>query len=333
MDIPSSHSGNLFKVDASITISGLDDDLDMISPTSGPGDEDDIFNASLLGPVQFWGESPKEGGLLQPGIELLDFNAMSDGEDTNSPLRKKGEGKQANRKSKVLSFFHVTFHISHSFSKQKIPLAASPTLNRRPSPSQPLKMGTQLISNDVERSTTPPLSSSMIPSTPPRTRLQISSIRTPISHKGLHMSPSASLAHYKSNLDPPPVISYGAGPSNAGKEEARLEDEADPMRTPRKRTSTNGAAPVTPKRLMFSTVLDDSPFRNPFGISPFRTPGSRSILDPHDPRTALDDELNRMNAYDDSPAGIFGKGTGSLLYDSPGAGYLDSPGKWSKSWW
>lgn len=316
MDIPSSHSGtNLFKIDASVTISGLDDDLDMISPTPGEGDEDDIFNTSLLGPVQFWGESPKEGGLLQPGIELLDFNAMSDGEDTNSPLRKKGEGKQANRKSK------------------KILLAASPTLNRRPSPSQPLKMGTQLISSDAERSTTPPPSSSMIPSTPPRTRLQISSIRTPISHKGLHMSPSASLAHYKSNLDPPPVMLYGAGPSNASKEEARLEDEADPMRTPRKRTSTNGAAPVTPKRLMFSTVLDDSPFRTPFGISPFRTPGSRSILDPHDPRTVLDDELNRMNAYDDSPAGIFGKGTGSLLYDSPGAGYLDSPGKWSKSWW
>lgn len=302
MDIPSSYSGNLFKIDASITISGLDDDLDMISSASVPGDEDDIFNASLLGPVQFWGESPKEGGLLQPGIELLDFNAMSDGEDTNSPLRKKGEGKQANRKSK------------------KILLAASPTLNRRTSPSQPLKMGTQLISSDIGRPTTPPPSTSMIPSTPPRTRLQISSMRTPISHKGLHMSPSASLAHYKSNLDPPPTISYGAGPSNAGKEEARVEDEADPMRTPRKQTGTNGAAPVTPKRLMFSSVLDDSPFRTPFG---FRTPGSRSILDPHDPRTALDDELNRMNAYDDSPAGIFGKGTGSLLYDSPGAGYLD----------
>jgi hypothetical protein len=108
MDIPSSHSGtNLFKVDASVTISGLDGDLDMISSNSGPGDEDDIFNTSLLGPVQFWGES--EGGFLQPGIELLDFNAMSDGEDTNSPLRKKGEGKQANRKSKVLSYSMLLF--------------------------------------------------------------------------------------------------------------------------------------------------------------------------------------------------------------------------------
>ena len=140
------------------------------------------------------------------------------------------------------------------------------------------------------------------------------------------MSPTASLAHYKSNLDPPPPYSGG-------------DDEVvDPMRTPRKRVSNTDTSnlyepPVTPKKLIFHSGLDDSPFRTPsggLGASPFRTPGARNIIDPHDPRTLLDDEINRIgNSYGDSPAGLFGKGRGSLLYDSPG---LDSPGKWTK-WW
>ena len=140
------------------------------------------------------------------------------------------------------------------------------------------------------------------------------------------MSPSASLVHYKSNLDPPPLYNRG---------QAADDGDDDPMQTPRKHgsksdTSNLFEAPVTPKKLIFPSGLDDSPFRTPNGASPFRTPGLRSIMDPHDPRTLLDEELNRINnSYGDSPAGLFGKGRGSLLYDSPG---LDSPGKWSK-WW
>jgi hypothetical protein len=140
------------------------------------------------------------------------------------------------------------------------------------------------------------------------------------------MSPTASLAHYKSNLDPPPLYKRGHAAENG---------VDDPMQTPRKRgskadTSNLYEAPVTPKKLIFPSGLDDSPFRTPIGASPFRTPGLRSIMDPHDPRTLLDEELNRINnSYEDSPAGLFGKGRGSLLYDSPG---LDSPGKWSR-WW
>ena len=45
------------------------------------------------------------------------------------------------------------------------------------------------------------------------------------------MSPSTSLAHYKSNLDPPPVYSGVLPPF----EVAQAGDEDDPMRTPRKR--------------------------------------------------------------------------------------------------
>jgi hypothetical protein len=140
------------------------------------------------------------------------------------------------------------------------------------------------------------------------------------------MSPTASLAHYKSNLDPPPLYNIGHAADNG---------DDDPMQTPRKHGSKADMsnlyeAPMTPKKLTFPSGLDDSPFRTPVGASPFRTPGLRSIMDPHDPRTLLDEELNRINnSYGDSPAGLFGKGRGSLLYDSPG---LHSPGKWSK-WW
>lgn len=203
------------------------------------------------------------------------------------------------------------------------PMPSSPTLNRARHvlPS----------SNDAGRPSTPDSSSAM-PSTPPRSTRQdhqISSTRTPLSHKGLHMSPSASLAHYKSNLDPPPV--YTGGIPILDNPQAAEED--DPMRTPRKRgasasASTSFSHPVTPRKLIFSANLDDSPFRTPvnnLNMSPFRTPGSRSIFDPHDPRTLLDEELSGMHYNYDSPAGLFGKGRGSLLYDSPG---IDGPGKW-----
>ena len=177
----------------------------------------------------------------------------------------------------------------------------------------------------------PQMSPTLPPRTPPRNPShQISSLRTPISHKGLHMSPSASLAHYKFNLDPPPVHLH---PSDTDEPQTRAEgdDMSDLTRTPRRRAAIL-APPVTPKRLCSNA---ESPFRltmgGGMGTSPFRTPGSRSIFDPHDPSALLDEELNRTaTSQDDSPVGIFGKGRGSLLYDSPGA--LGSPGKWFK-WW
>lgn len=62
-------------------------------------------------------------------------------------------------------------------------------------------------------------------------------------------------------------------------------------------------------------------------MSPFRTPRSRDIYDPHDPRTLLDEELSRpMLGVGDSPLGIFGKRS-ALLYDSPGPDPWGSPGK------
>ncbi|KAF8963439.1 hypothetical protein BDZ97DRAFT_1028652 [Flammula alnicola] len=287
----------------SVTVANLLNKPEIDAPSSNDVDDDSIFNTSLLGPVRFWGESPKEG-LLQPGIELLNFDNDSDKDDGSSLLDKKGKKKRASRKNSAFP-----------------PIPTSPTLNCR------VKQ-TYTKSDDTGRPSTP-VSSLNMPSTPPRSTHQISSIRTPLSHKGLHMSPTASLAHYKSNLDPPPTYSGGVQPLDVSHDQ---EDE-DPMRTPRMRVPSNPTMntnvffghPVTPRRLVFGSS-SDSPFRTPIGglgASPFRTPGSRSIFDPHDPRAILDDELNR--AYDDSPAGIFGKGRGSLLYDSPG---YDSPAKW-----
>jgi len=155
------------------------------------------------------------------------------------------------------------------------------------------------------------------------------------------MSPSASLAHFKSHLDPPPTLVYGAAsssrPSTQGDDDHDEDEPSDLLRTPaRKRNAASSSAhPITPKRLLFG-IDSSSPFRTPGGgtlsASPFRTPGGSrggGIFDPHDPSTLLDEELSSLGAVGrDSPAGLFGKGT---LYESPNP--LDgSPGKWAR-WW
>ena len=150
------------------------------------------------------------------------------------------------------------------------------------------------------------------PSTPPRSarELPISSVRTPLSKKE-------------------PVASTTKG-------DVEME-EVDINRTPRKRRSDSGSigpAPVTPRKLVFLSNQNDSPYLTPggvLGLSPFRTPSSRAVFDPHDPGTLLDEELSRMGAagHGDSPGGLFGKARGSLLYDSPG---LSSPDQWQR-WW
>ncbi|KAF9563996.1 hypothetical protein CPC08DRAFT_686006 [Agrocybe pediades] len=261
--------------------------------------EDDIFNTALLGPVRSWGQPPTDPGGLQPSIELSTRGESSMKNDTVS----------ANTKN------------LHSKRSTFPPMPSSPTTDRP-------RYLTAKSENNVGRPSSP-LSSSLVPSTPPRQNRElheISPIRTPISHKGLHMSPSTSLLHYKSNLDPPPVYGSGVQPLDT----AEGPDNDDPMRTPRKHDSLTSAVfgvPITPRKLIFSGNITDSPFRTPVGgmsSSPFRTPGTRSIFDPHDPRHILDEEFSRP--YNDSPAGLFGNGRGSLLYDSPGID--SSPSKW-----
>ncbi|KAH6915883.1 forkhead box protein I1 [Coprinopsis sp. MPI-PUGE-AT-0042] len=316
---------------SSIAIVGVDDD----APSSSFNvDDDNVFNSSLLGPVSFWGESPGTASLLQPAVELLNFDAMASDDEEEVGDEKK------------VAAFKVRLALTYVNYLYR-PLSPTPRSRSKGSSSsnpQPLPL------KGVERPTTPDnaraSSSTVLPSTPPR-RVKLSSVRTPISHKGLHMSPSASLAHYKSNLDPPrrldaPPVLFTSTKAAEGEASSSAQDDVfDPLRTPRRRSTTHSAShvtlagpfPDTPTRSTPSAY--ESIFRTPTGsssFSPFRTPNSRSVLDPNDPRVLLDDELNRQSQLvHDSPGGIFGKGS-KLLYDSPGFGdWSSSPGK--KYWW
>ena len=64
-----------------------------------PSSEDSIFNRALLGPVRFWGNSPKASTALQPGIELFNFDNSSEEED--APRHDKKGKKLVSRSTKV----------------------------------------------------------------------------------------------------------------------------------------------------------------------------------------------------------------------------------------
>lgn len=316
VDVKKENRKESVDLSADVVVAGDEDRASPLDVSMGL-DDDNVFNTSSLGPVQYWGESPTSAGMLAPGIDLLNYDAMSDDDSDYIHLEdKKGKNKGTGRRNSGYP-----------------PIPASPTPSKR---SKGDKTGSLSLSkgSSIERPKTPTrsanavASSSALPSTPPPRTSQLSSTRTPISHKGLTMSPSASLAHYKCNLDPPPIL-FQSGANKLLSSLALEADEHDIMRTPRRESGSSGMAssssallgpPVTPKKM----GIFDSPLRT--GLSPFRTPGSASrIFDPHDPRVLLNDELNRPHL--DSPMGLFGK-RGSL-YDSP-ASNLWSPGK---SWY
>ncbi|KZP16599.1 hypothetical protein FIBSPDRAFT_1047397 [Athelia psychrophila] len=215
-----------------------------------------------------------------------------------------------------------------------LPVQLSPSLGRK----NKVKSNKSAAGESRMTFPSPPLR----PSTPPRNAsssyLQLSPQRTPLSHRGVHMSPSASLAHYKSHLDPPPP-STSLSLSTSSLDADR--DSTDILRTPSRsshkrpitsaeRTQMFPSFPVTPKRL-FSASLPQSGSQD----SPFRTPLAGTarhghIFDPHDPGALLDDELSRLGALgaQDSPLGLY-EGRKGLLYESPG---MPSPGKFAK-WW
>ncbi|KAG6866566.1 hypothetical protein C0991_002051 [Blastosporella zonata] len=259
-------------LDEYITIGGDSDDDD-----ETPGDdEENAFSQSLLSPVKYWGILPKTtekskapGPSLDSGIKL-EIGGMLSSDDDHQPFWMRSKGSPEGRKlNKKISF---------------PPIPTSPTLNRKSAShlSKVSKPHSGRKSLDAERPTTP------TPSTPPRSarQLPVSSIRTPLSSKGIN-----------------PAALY-----SEGDDDDVHTGELDLNRTPRKRivsSGASGAGPVTPRRLVFPTNQNDSPFSTPVGsggiFSPFRTPGSRSVFDPHDPGALLDEELNRMGAGD-SPA-------------------------------
>jgi len=202
-----------------------------------------------------------------------------------------------------------------------------------PTPTRPPRKAGGSSSEKPLRLKTPPPLESALPKTPTRkasgSRFQPSPMRTPVSYKGLHMSPSTSLAHYKSNLNPPPLL--GSKGKEKEADEDATDEPTDVLRTPsRKRAAVDN--PVTPQR-SYTFSLMDSPFRTPGGnsstMSPFR-PGF--LFDPNDSLALLDDELSRK--HDESPSGFYGKHSrGTLLYESPGFTMQGSPSDRRGSFW
>ncbi|KAJ7180574.1 hypothetical protein C8R46DRAFT_1069854 [Mycena filopes] len=303
-------------------------------------DAEDKDFAGSLRPVQFWNDSSpsavdSEG--LQPGIELQgsgnheDFDDDSDDDEEDVPLMLIAQANRMERQKAATVKIKIR-------ALARVP--TSPTLHRRKTATVARngnKNGKRKKSKASRALLGPP-------ATPPRNNSRrkslLSPVHTPLSHRGLHMSPSASLAHYKSNLDPPPTLLYGESssrlPALSRDDEYDDEEPSDLLRTPsRKRNAASSSAhPITPRRLLFP-IDSTSPYRTPGGgmlsASPFRTPGGSrgGIFDPHDPSTLLDEELSSLGAAGrDSPAGLFGK---TSLYESPNP--LDgSPGKWAR-WW
>ncbi|KAF8556415.1 hypothetical protein OG21DRAFT_1483046 [Imleria badia] len=217
------------------------------------------------------------------------------------------------------------------------PMPMSPTLDRRARPKKkptgnqlprplpalvPEPTSTAATTMTHPRPMTPPAR----PITPPRNRgatstVQLSPIRTPLSHKGLHMTPNASLAHFKTHLDPPPHTSFNP---DDGINPAVFDNEN--VRTPSRKRSYHRDKdkdallpyfpPITPKKLLFPTPGSTAE-------SPYRTPVAR-IFDPHDPGALLEEEFAQLGARaaQESPAGLYDRRR--LLYDSPN---MSSPGK------
>lgn len=165
--------------------------------------------------------------------------------------------------------------------KEKLPPKSKST-KKSPPPSPIFRTSSSTSSTTrLFRPTTPPPR----PCTPPRrpgTSIQLSPQRTPISHRGLHMSPSPSLAHYKNNLDPPPPVAsvfLPQAPLLCGgvvSQGAVVLPSPEVLRTPKRkggRVSIGSAgkgmsigalvdpgtfAPVTPKRVFSSSTSSSS---------------------------------------------------------------------------
>ncbi|KAJ8521550.1 hypothetical protein ONZ45_g1751 [Pleurotus djamor] len=249
------------------------------------------------------------------------------------PVRDWGSGVASLEPSLILDYDGPTAGLRNK-KPYSFPIAPS-----SPTPASSKPSASTLLSSTPARPSTPPPKPVSIPVTPPQTH-RISPTHTPLSHKGLHMSPSASLAHYKSNLDPPPIVAFNRFGEvvlgTRGDENASDAKEPDILRTPPKKRSPQASGPfnpVTPRKLVFpSSGFMESPLRTPsngVNLSPFRTPLSRGIFDPHDPSNLLDEELSRMGTQE-SPGGLFGKTRSSLLFESPNIGTSPSA---CPRWW
>lgn len=326
--IGSSYSSPPLSSDASLAADAAPEDgsnADIVDPE----DEVDRLTAQ-------WLASPSVLDSLEPLHSTANQKMTTPGSAKSTKAAVRNYLARVSLSSCVQNSYKLTYS---SFQTGALPVPDSPTMNRRSAAkgkgrmrSLSFELPPMRMMRAPSRPTTPPRR----PCTPPRKRvisgsaLRLSAQDTPISHRGLHMSPSPSLAHYKSNLDPPPAaVFHPHAPlltALTTSDDASLTLPSPTVfRTPsRKRTSQPGGsgsrphaefspfAPLTPRRLAF---VQDSPFR------------LAHFIDPHDPSVLLDDELRRLDdkaQLEESPiGGFFGKRT--LLYDSPG---LTSPSRY-----
>lgn len=303
---------------------------------------------------------------LAPGVTLLNQSAAAAAGPKSKLRSRKGKEKSAEKEPTQVSDLSsdgVVYDRSRlctmptAIQKPSLPPAPeSPTLvrqNVRPR-SEHQKKSTPPPPKNVFPTSVKPLTTELPgrPCTPPRksSEQHLSAARTPLSHLGVHMSPSASLAHYKSHLNPPPVIALTHGDSNnapvtttATKEENSnnnhghghahahhaTEDSENLLRTPSRRRASaqfTPFTPVTPRKLMFmGGVATESPLRGLFDH-------------PHDPATLLDEELARLGAqgtpgrgglHESPSVSVGGFAQRALLYESPNT---QSPERWTRMW-
>lgn len=269
-----------------VTISGVD--VDMVSEREMGSNNGDF---GLLGPAPLFTRSRSSSSALQPGIMLgMSPRPSSAGSSSSSTSSNRLPGKRLSLNDLI-----------------DIPEDPRPLPPIR-SPSSPGFMRSQGSRAHVLRRSLSPGP----PSTPPRQARKRDLHRTS-SHSPLsQMSPATSLAHYKSHLDHP----------SAGQSSSSHMRGSPPGRqtTPPRRMVTPPRKPVTLATLWPHTSPYRTPTRGYPGISPFRTPNGRLVLDDYDTSALLDDEVRRsaLRGMGDSPGGIFGKGRSHLLYNSPG---------------
>lgn len=264
---------------------------------------------------------------LEPGIAVLDVRigkGKGKQKESVAPHKTPPKVKPSYRE------YYVHIHVLSKKSRALPPMPVSPTLDRRTrSKKKPAsqQLPPPLPALVPEPTSTTTTTTQHRPSTPPpRNRgtastVHLSPIRTPLSHKGLHMTPNASLAHFKTHLDPPPHTMFnpddGINPAVFDAENVCTPSRKRAYHRDRdKDVMSTHFPPITPKKLVFPTPGSTAE-------SPFRTPGSR-IFDPHDPGALLDEEFARLGAKaaQESPAGLYDQR--GLLYESPN---VPSPGK------
>lgn len=267
-------------------------------PPSYPATSDADIDEYLIVPDDDEGDQLDESSYLTDPDSYHDIvpgSLLSSALDDDS-------GYSRHKHRTVSPFVHHLFAVSYELPQLSL-------VNDSPTPAQGR--------SNRRASTPPPQDTGDLPCTPPKFRgapvrkALPSPQSTPYSHRGLYMSPSTSLVHYKSHLDPPPSMQY-----------ADDDDAAD------ERKNENLRTPSRTRPVRSSLLHSFAPLHTPHRSSPFRTPRSRvpqsispgPLFDPYDASGILAAEVrNSRRRGEDGESGALVKRS-TLLWQSPGLG-------------